>query len=34
LTRVKAGVVAVRDAVKRRTVVLRAGKSYLARPRR
>jgi hypothetical protein len=34
LTRVRKGVVAVRDNVKRKTVVLRAGKSYLARPRR
>ncbi len=34
LTRVKKGVVAVRDNVKRKTIVLRAGKSYTARPRR
>jgi CSLREA domain-containing protein len=34
LTRVRKGVVAVRDNVKRRTIVLRAGKKYLARPRR
>jgi hypothetical protein len=34
LTRVKTGVVSVRDDVKRKTVVVRAGKSYLARPRR
>jgi hypothetical protein len=34
LTRVVRGVVAVRDDVRRRTVVLRAGKKYLARPRR
>jgi hypothetical protein len=34
LTRVVRGVVKVRDAVRHRTVVLRAGKRYLARPRR
>jgi hypothetical protein len=34
LTRVKKGVVSVRDNVKRKTIVLRAGKSYTARPRR
>jgi hypothetical protein len=34
LTRVKKGVVSVRDNVKRKTIVLRAGKKYLARPRR
>jgi hypothetical protein len=34
LTRVTEGVVAVRDIVKGRTVVVRAGKRYLARPRR
>jgi hypothetical protein len=34
LTRVRKGVVAVRDNVKRKTIVLRAGKKYLARPRR
>jgi hypothetical protein len=34
LTRVSEGVVAVRDFAKRRTVRLRAGRSYLARPRR
>jgi Bacterial Ig domain len=34
LTRVTAGVVAVRDNVRRKTVILRAGKSYLARPKR
>jgi hypothetical protein len=34
LTRVVRGVIAVRDDVRRRTVVLRAGKKYLARPRR
>ncbi len=34
LTRVKKGVVTVRDNVKRKTIVLRAGKKYLARPRR
>ena len=34
LTRVKVGVVAVRDNVKHKTVVLRAGKHYLAKPRR
>jgi hypothetical protein len=34
LTRVRKGVVAVRDNVKRKTIVLRAGKSYTARPRR
>src|SRR4029079_12448736 len=32
LTRVRKGVVAVRDNVKRKTIVLRAGKKYLARP--
>jgi hypothetical protein len=34
LTRVATGVVSVRDNVKRKTIVLRAGKSYLARPKR
>src|SRR4051812_401023 len=34
LTRVKKGVVSVRDNVKNKTIVLRAGKSYLATPRR
>jgi hypothetical protein len=34
LTRVVHGVVRVRDAVRHKTVVLRAGKRYLARPRR
>jgi hypothetical protein len=34
LTRVVRGVVAVRDDVRHRTIVLRAGKRYLARPRR
>jgi hypothetical protein len=34
LTRVAQGVVSVRDNVKRRTITLRAGKHYLARPRR
>jgi hypothetical protein len=34
LTRVTKGVVSVRDNVKRRTIVLRAGKHYLAKPRR
>ena len=34
LTRVKKGVVAVRDNVKNKTIVLRAGKSYTARPRK
>jgi hypothetical protein len=34
LTRVKKGVVAVRDNVRRKTIVLRAGKHYLAKPRR
>lgn len=33
LTKVKRGVVAVRDQVKRKTVTVRAGKSYTARPR-
>jgi ferric-dicitrate binding protein FerR (iron transport regulator) len=33
LTRVVRGVVSVRDEVRRRTVTLRAGKRYLARPR-
>jgi hypothetical protein len=33
LTKVAQGVVSVRDAVKQRTVVVRAGKSYMARPR-
>jgi hypothetical protein len=33
LTKVARGVVAVRDNVKHKTIVLRAGKSYLARPR-
>jgi hypothetical protein len=34
LTRVAKGVVSVRDNVRRKTIVLRAGKRYLARPRR
>jgi hypothetical protein len=34
LTRVVSGVVSVRDSVRRKTVLLRAGKRYLARPRR
>jgi hypothetical protein len=34
LTRVARGVVAVRDDVRHRTLVLRSGKKYLARPRR
>jgi hypothetical protein len=34
LTRVKRGVVSVHDNLKRRTILLRAGHSYLARPRR
>jgi hypothetical protein len=34
LTRVKKGAVTVRDNVKHKTIVLRAGKRYLAKPRR
>ena len=34
LTRVVRGVVAVRDDVRHRTLILRSGKKYLARPRR
>ena len=34
LTRVTKGVVTVRDYVKRKTVIVRAGKRYLARPKR
>jgi hypothetical protein len=34
LTRVAKGVVTVRDSVRRRTIVVRAGHHYLARPRR
>ncbi len=34
LTRVKKGMVAVRDNVRKKTIVLRAGKHYLAKPRR
>jgi hypothetical protein len=34
LTRVVRGTVTVRDTVKHKTVIVRAGKSYLARPRR
>ena len=34
LTQVKKGVVSVRDNVRRKTIVLRAGKHYLAKPRR
>ena len=34
LTRVRVGVVAVRDNVKKKTVLVRKGKRYLARPRR
>ena len=33
LTRVTKGVVSIRDNVKRKTIILRAGKKYLARPR-
>jgi hypothetical protein len=34
LTQVKKGVVEVRDNVRRKTIILRAGKKYLAKPRR
>ena len=34
LTRVRQGAVSVRDKVKKRTIIVRAGKRYLARPRR
>jgi hypothetical protein len=34
LTRVKHGVVTVHDDVKRKTIILRAGKKYLARPKK
>ena len=34
VTRVSEGAVAVRDFAKRKTVLVKAGKSYLARPRR
>jgi hypothetical protein len=34
LTRVAKGVVKVRDSIRRRTIVVRAGHRYLARPRR
>ena len=34
LTQVRKGVVSVRDNVKRRTIILRAGKKYLARPKK
>jgi hypothetical protein len=34
LTRVAQGVVSVQDNVRRKTIILRAGKKYLARPRR
>jgi hypothetical protein len=34
LTRVTKGVVAVRDNVKRKTIIVRAGKSYTARPKK
>ena len=34
LTQVKTGVVAVRDNVRKKTVLLKAGKSYTAKPRR
>jgi hypothetical protein len=34
LTRVKVGVIVVRDNVSKKTVLIRAGKSYLAKPRR
>ena len=34
LTRVKRGVVSVFDQVKKKTIVLKAGKQYLAKPRR
>jgi hypothetical protein len=34
LTRVLSGVVSVRDSVRHKTILLRAGKRYLARPRR
>src|SRR5262249_46531803 len=34
LTRVVSGVVSVRDSVRHKTILLRAGKKYLARPKR
>jgi hypothetical protein len=34
LTKVSRGVVSVRDNVKRKTIILKAGKSYLARPKK
>ena len=34
LTRVSKGVVSVRDLVKRKTIIVRAGKQYLAKPRK
>ena len=34
LTRVRKGVVTVRDRVKRKTLIVRAGKKYLAKPRK
>ena len=34
LTKVTQGVVSVRDNVKRKTILLKAGKQYLAKPRR
>jgi hypothetical protein len=34
LTRVKRGKVAVRDIAKRKTVVVRAGRKYIARPKK
>ena len=34
LTRVASGAVAVRDRIRRRTVLVRAGRSYLARTRK
>jgi hypothetical protein len=34
LTKVAKGVVSVRDNVKRKTVIVKAGRQYLARPRR
>ena len=33
-TRVTQGVIAVRDNVRKRTIIVRKGKSYTARPRR
>jgi hypothetical protein len=34
LTRVKTGAVSVRDLVRRKTIILRAGKKYLAKPKK